>query len=151
MARKWPESVTVIDFGIRRLDLAYAMLDDPEVVLLVDAVARGGAAGALYVIEPELDPPAEISDDEDLIEAHSMDPVKVLRLAMRMGARPGRVFLVGCEPGALPADVELMVEMSAPVRAAVDDAVGLVAGLVEEWLKSEKLPAPGSFPQTGKD
>ena len=40
--RPLPEEVRVTDFGIRGLDLAYALLDDFEAVLLVDAAPRGG-------------------------------------------------------------------------------------------------------------
>jgi hydrogenase maturation protease len=43
-------SVCVVDFGIRGLDLAYALLDGYETVILVDAVPRGGEPGQVYVI-----------------------------------------------------------------------------------------------------
>ena len=43
----------VVDFGIRGIDLAYA-LADCEAAILVDTVSRGGAPGTLYVVEPEV-------------------------------------------------------------------------------------------------
>src|SRR5262249_50231013 len=46
-----PDGVRVVDFGIRSLDLAYALLDEYEAVILVDAAPRGGAPGTLYVVE----------------------------------------------------------------------------------------------------
>src|SRR5262249_7723111 len=49
-----PESVRVVDFGIRGLDLTYALLDPYEAVILVDAVPRGASVGTVYVLEPEL-------------------------------------------------------------------------------------------------
>ena len=33
-----------------------------------------------------------------MLDPHSLDPVKVLRLVKTMGGRPGRVLVVGCEP-----------------------------------------------------
>src|SRR5262249_26534795 len=48
--------VRVIDFGIRGLDLAYAMLDGYDVVILVDAAPRGGSPGTLYDLEPQTAP-----------------------------------------------------------------------------------------------
>ena len=41
------------DFGIRGFDLAYALLDAYDLVILVDACPRGGAPGTVYVIEPD--------------------------------------------------------------------------------------------------
>jgi hydrogenase maturation protease len=52
--RQLPESVTVKDFGIRGFDLAYALLDPWDAVIIVDALPRGEAAGTLYVVEPDL-------------------------------------------------------------------------------------------------
>jgi hydrogenase maturation protease len=148
MTRRWPEGVSIADFGIRGLDLAYALLDNPDAAILIDAAPRGGQAGTLYVIEPALSSSPDDEQDAPVIEAHSMDPVKVLRLAARMGARPRRVIVVGCEPGALPGDDEVMVEMSAPVRAVVERAVQIVADLVEQLLKGEEVPVGGSTPSS---
>ena len=52
--RAVPHGVRVVDFGIRGLDLAYALLDGYEAAILVDAAPRGGPPGTLYVIEPEI-------------------------------------------------------------------------------------------------
>ncbi len=135
--RRWPEEVRVADFGIRGLDLAYALMDNPEVVFMIDAAPRGGPPGSLYVIE------AEIGSDDAAgrfqIEPHSMDPVKVLRMAAGMGAAPARVVVIGCEPEAIAED-ELAMEMSAAVRLAVDQAVSLVVRLVEQLFNDGKLP-----------
>jgi hypothetical protein len=45
IASTWP----IVDFGIRGLDLVYALLDACDIAILVDAVSRGGPAGTLYV------------------------------------------------------------------------------------------------------
>ena len=81
--RSLPDGVQVVDFGIRGLDLAYALLEEYDAVIFVDATSRGQTPGTLYVIEVPCEQPGEIS-----IDAHGMDPVKVLSLARALGAPP---------------------------------------------------------------
>ncbi len=136
LRRPQPEGVRVVDFGIRGLDLAYALLNPYEAVILVDAVPRGGQPGTLYLIEPER---RDAVASDSLLEAHSMDPVKVLRTATALGGDLGLVLLVGCEPQT-PADAEdVPMEMSDVVRAAVDEAVPFVESLVLRLLQGEPL------------
>ena len=45
--RSWPASVTVMDAGIRGIDLTYALMDGYHSAILIDAAARGGAPGTL--------------------------------------------------------------------------------------------------------
>jgi len=73
--------VRVMDFGIRGLDLAYALMDGYDATILIDAVPQGGKPGTLYVIEPDLN---ELNQIEAAIEAHAMDPARVLALARSM-------------------------------------------------------------------
>ena len=47
--------------------------------MLLDATPRGEPPGTLYVIEPEVD------GVDVALEAHGMDPVKVLALARALG------------------------------------------------------------------
>jgi hydrogenase maturation protease len=91
-------------------------------------VPRGELPGTLSVIEPELE------EGEATIDAHGMDPVKVLSLARQVGSVPERILVVGCEPGVrMTGDEEEVVgELSEPVRAAIDDAVGLVESVIRE-------------------
>jgi hydrogenase maturation protease len=132
--RSWPEDVRIVDFGIRGLDLAYALLDGYEAVILVDAAPRGGQPGTLYVLEPEADEPSGEAAPGSLVEMHGLDPVKVLRLAATLGGRVERLLLVGCEPGQAIDVEEMQAGLSAPVRAAVEEAVPLVESLVERLL-----------------
>jgi hydrogenase maturation protease len=128
--RELPEGVEVKDFGIRGMDLAYALQDGYELVVFVDATPRGGEPGTVYLIEPEVE-----DDGEVTLDTHSMDPVKVIKLSRALGARPTRTLVVGCEPrvvlGGEDYD-EMLMELSEPVRVAVDEAVKLVESLVEE-------------------
>src|SRR5947209_16968573 len=102
MSRKYPEGVQVVDFGIRGMEMAYTLLDDYDALVLVDATPRGGPPGTLYLIEPDLSgmsPEKGVEAGRVALDAHSMDPVKVLAFARALGARPIRTLLVGCEPG----------------------------------------------------
>jgi hydrogenase maturation protease len=132
--RELAPGVRVADFGIRGLDLAYA-LADYDAVVLVDAVPRGGTPGTLYVIEPD------VEADGIAPEAHGMDPAKVLALARELGDVPSRVLIVGCEPHTAPRweDEDVVAELSEPVRASIDEAVRLVESLVSQ-LVSEQTP-----------
>ena len=56
--RGLPPGVRVVDFGIRGLDLVYALLDGYSAAILIDAVERGDPPGTLSVIEPERPRPA---------------------------------------------------------------------------------------------
>jgi hydrogenase maturation protease len=126
--RPLPAGVEVGDFGIRGIDLMYALGEGYDAAVFVDAVPRGEPPGTLSVIEPELE------EGEATIDAHGMDPVKVLSLARQVGSVPERILVVGCEPGVrMTGDEEEVVgELSAPVRAAIDDAVGLVESVIRE-------------------
>jgi hydrogenase maturation protease len=128
--RELPEGVEVADFGIRGMDLAYALQDDYEVVVFVDAIPRGEEPGTVYLLEPEIE-----DDGEVTLDTHGMDPVNVIKLSHALGAEPARTLVVGCEPQVVVSgeDYEdMLMELSDPVRAAVEEAVKLVESLVEE-------------------
>jgi hydrogenase maturation protease len=138
--RPLPQGVRVVDFGIRGLDLAYALLDPYEAVILVDATPRGGQPGTLYVVEPEPGPEGGSAEGAPPIEPHNLDPARVLRLVAALGGRVQRLVVVGCEPE-MPGDEEMPAEMSAPVRAAVDEAVLLVEALAARMLPAVNTTA----------
>jgi hydrogenase maturation protease len=138
-----PDGVSVVDFGIRGLDLAYTLLDDRDATILVDAVPRGGPPGTLYVIEPDPVEAGELAESPPVVEGHGMDPVKVLRMVAAMGGRPRRVLVVGCEPMTLGTDLDPAMGLSPPVQAAVGEAVQLIGSIVERLLAGQvDLTAP---------
>jgi hydrogenase maturation protease len=126
--RELPAGVEVVDFGIRGMDLAYAMQDGYHAVLLLDATPRGKPPGTLYVIEPEPE------EGELAIDTHGMDPVKVLALVRALGGEPPRTLVVGCEPHTRMSedDENVVAELSEPVRLALDEAARLVDSLLAE-------------------
>lgn len=134
MQRSLPDDVRVVDFGIRSVDLTYALLDGYETVILVDAVPRGGMPGTLYVMEPTTSASVPMS-----MATHGMDPVQVLRLAETMGAKINRLLLVGCEPMPVANYEDMQPGLSAPVRAAVEDAIPLLESVIARLLRGETI------------
>ncbi len=136
--RQLPPAVKVVDFGIRGIDLTYALLDGYPVVILVDAVERGEPPGTVTLIEPEW-PADEEPDPQDLLMApHDLDPAKVLRLVRALGGRCDRLLLVGCEPLTFGDEEEGAMGLSPPVAAAVDEAVKAIETLIGELIEEDK-------------
>ncbi|HEY0486475.1 MAG TPA: hydrogenase maturation protease [Mycobacteriales bacterium] len=130
-----PDGVTVADFGIRGVHLAYELLDGYDALVLVDAVPRGDVPGTLYVIEPDLDSirPAGVGG-EPVMDAHGLDPEAVLGLLAALGGRVGRVTVLGCEP----ADVSERMGLSDPVAGAVDEAVRMARRLAGDAAEASR-------------
>jgi hydrogenase maturation protease len=130
-----PEGVDVRDFGIRGMDLAYALQEDYSTVIFIDAAPRGEAPGTVSLVEPEM------KLDEIVLDTHGMDPVRVLALARAMGRVPEGVLVVACEPQVVVRgehDDDLVGELSPAVGAAVGEATDLVVSLVTELSVESK-------------
>lgn len=136
-------SVRVVDFGIRGLDLAYALLEKWEMVILVDATRRGEAPGTLYLLAPEMPQPRGDGRIPPM-DGHALDPLAVLELAAALGAPACTLRVVGCEPSPMPADtddapyLDMSAGLSLPVRCAVPQAVRII----EEILAGRRCPEP---------
>ncbi|MFJ3718216.1 hydrogenase maturation protease [Streptomyces sp. NPDC090057] len=136
--RPLPTGADLRDFGIRGMDLAYALLGGCATAVLIDAAPRGHRPGTLTLLEAE--PP----DGTVAPEAHGLDPEKVLALAAHLGEEPlPRVLVLACEPAVLPSgDEDILPGLSAPVREAVDRAVDALHILVPVLLADPAAPAP---------
>ena len=128
-ARTMPAGVAVMDAGTGGLDLAYEVMRGYDALVIVDVSQQGGEPGTLYVMEPdEQSVDGNIADGE-AINPHGMDPKTVLRFVKSIGAWPGRVVVVACEP----ADVsDLGFGLSEQVQGVLDRAVELVVETVDE-------------------
>lgn len=124
-SRPLPECVRVVDFGIRSYDLAYALMEPWDLVILVDALPGGDAPGTIYTVEPAM--PAE---GECGVDAHSMNPESVLRLVGALGGQVGHMLVVGCQPATVEFGEEADFRLSDAVKAAVDEAVQVVEELI---------------------
>jgi hydrogenase maturation protease len=122
-APEMPPWVRVVDYGVRGMHLAYDLAGTRYgMTIMVDATARGGAPGTVYIVEldrPQGPPPP-------VLDAHGMQPDVVLNLVAMLGEDPGPMMLVGCEPAVLDQRMGL--------SPAVEDAVGPAARAVLDLI-----------------
>ena len=129
---KFPDAVRIVDFGIRGLDLVYALQDGYDTTILVDACSKGKPAGTIYVIEPDLN--AAEANISGVVDSHGMDPMNVIRMAKAMNAPLKRLLVIGCEPETLGGEQGQM-GLSSTVEAALDEAVRVVENVVARILE----------------
>ncbi|MBA4062760.1 MAG: hydrogenase maturation protease [Isosphaera sp.] len=130
VGRALPPGVRVRDFGTRGHDLAYALLDGYDAVILVDAVRRDGEPGSLHTLE--LDPADP--GGEDPPGTHGVDLPGACRLVRAMGGTPPPLYLVGCVPADFGGEDEGAMGLTDPVAAAVEPAAARVVALLAELL-----------------
>src|SRR5215510_813591 len=119
--------VHVVDFGIRGLDLAFALMDDYDATIIVDATSRGGEPGTIYVIEPDV---SKLDEMPAALDTHSMDPLRAFALARSLGAKLKNIRIVGCEPETFEPGDEAP-GLSRNVAAAVDQAIDVINSLIQ--------------------
>ncbi|MGI8517907.1 MAG: hydrogenase maturation protease [Acidimicrobiia bacterium] len=128
-----PEGVELVDVGIRGIHLAYQLLEGYDLLVLIDTVSRGEPPGTLMLIEPN--PVASVAQRHQvemgampLLDVHGMEPGSMLGIIDELGARVGRILVVGCQPADLSDGIGLTESVSAAVPGAVAmvlDAVGV--------------------------
>ena len=128
--------VRVVDFGVRGLDLVYALQDGYETTILIDAFAHGQAPGTVSLVKPDEE---EIKAGANhFVDPHSMHPMNVLHMATAMNISLKRVLLIGCEPVNLGGDEGLM-GLSEQVERGVEEAVKVTEALVKRILDGEQV------------
>jgi len=135
-----PPGVAVMDAGTGGLDLAYEVMRGYDALLILDVSRQGGEPGTLYVMEVSEQSVDVGIEDGDAINPHGMDPQTMLRFVRSLGAWPGRVMVIACEPAEVE---ELGLGLSPEVSAAVERAVELVAQTAEELRVSAATQAEG--------
>jgi hydrogenase maturation protease len=126
--RPGTDGVRVVDYGIRGMHLSYDLLDPWDALVLVDALPDRGSVGAVAVLEIT---PADVRAGAQ-VDAHGMDPATVLATLSALGGQlPPRTLLVGCQV----ADTGEGMGLSAPVAAAVDEALDVVGSLLAHELR----------------
>lgn len=134
-AHEFGAAVKVMDFSIRGFDLAYALQDGYETTILIDAYPHGQTPGTVSLVEPDLSKLNEpqTGPQQSVVETHGMNPLNVLRMASAMNGGLKKILLIGCEPADFGGE-EGHVGLSAPVEAAVDEAVKMVISIVGKSL-----------------
>lgn len=116
-----PDGAVILEIGTGGIALAQELLTPCDRLVIVDAMTRGGSPGSLYVLRVEQVEPIRS------VDMHMAVPARALGLAQALGALPGEVFLVGCEPAVVD---ELTMGLSEPVNRAVDAALAQVHDLL---------------------
>jgi hydrogenase maturation protease len=114
--------VRVVQSGIAGIGLVQDLMDGYDLVVVLDAVDRASPPGTVHVLELSTPDIGTMSDQdrwELLTDMHYTVPSRVMILARALGVLPPRAYLVGCQPRS----IELGEGLSAPVAAAVDEAV----------------------------
>jgi hydrogenase maturation protease len=132
--RDLPEGIAVMDAGTGGLDLAYEVMRGFDALILLDVSCQGGEPGMLYVIEVEEGSIEAQIEDGDTINPHAMDPQTVLRFVKSIGAWPGKVIVIACEPASVEA-------MGWGLSEQVESAVERAADLVLETIAELRSPA----------
>ena len=134
-----PDWADVVDYGIRGMHLAYDLAGGYSSAILIDATARGGVPGTIYVIEPDLSSPAPLTAGDDaalaanpMFNAHGMQPDVVIGMLGMLESDARHILVVGCEP----ASVDYGIGLSEAVAVAVDEAVRVVLDLVSGAAES---------------
>lgn len=95
----FPPEVEVLEGGTALFDLGREIARRPHVIL-VDAICAGGAPGSVYRVEEIGDLTAAL-DGAHAISLHQWGLVDTLRAFERLGLMPGRLSVIGAEPGRL--------------------------------------------------
>ena len=120
--------VTLLEVGTAGIRLAQELLDPYDRLIIVDAIARGGAPGTVYTLA------VDDVDATGQVDMHVAVPSRALAITKALGGLPREVWIVGCEPGEVD---ELTTEMTPAVRGAIDTVVGHV-----QRLLGADAPAP---------
>jgi hydrogenase maturation protease len=134
-----PEGVSVMDAGTGGLDLAYEVMRGYDALVILDVSPQGGEPGTLYVMEPDEEAVPGQIEDGDAINPHAMDPQTVLRFIKSVGAWPGKVVIIACEPEQV---TEMGWGLSERVQGAVARAVQLVLETVDELRAGTVAASP---------
>jgi hydrogenase maturation protease len=136
--RELPPGVAVMDAGTGGLDLAYEVMRGYDALVIVDVSRQGGDPGTLYVMEPDENSIDAGIHDGESINPHGMDPQTMLRFVKSIGAWPGKVIVIACEPGVVD---EMGWGLTEQVGDAIERAVDLVMQSIGE-LRSDAAYQP---------
>ena len=119
-----PEGVTILDGGTLGLDLLpYIELADQ--LLIVDALEMRAEPGSLFRLEGDEVPRAFASK----LSVHQMGLQDLLAVAELQGYAPQKLVVHGIQAGS----IEMKLELSPPVKAAMDTLLDAVVSELREW------------------
>lgn len=136
-----PSEIRTVEMGIGGIGLIHELMQNYDALIMVDAVDRGGSAGALYVLDlqvPEVDELSEAERYQLSTDLHQAVPNRTLVLARAAGVLPPIVRMIGCQPGDTE---EFCTDLSPLVRQSAESAVDRILEMCAEWEESMDRPA----------
>ncbi|MDR3591495.1 MAG: HyaD/HybD family hydrogenase maturation endopeptidase [Negativicutes bacterium] len=121
---RFPEAVQVLDGGTLGMDLL-RFIGGSEKLLVVDAIAGGGPPGSFYHLAGD-DVKVYFSEKVSLHELGIRDVLAALEV---LGQPVAEVVVLGVEPAVL----DLGLELTPVVAAAVDETVAAVLAQLKDW------------------
>ncbi|MDQ3516670.1 MAG: hydrogenase maturation protease [Gemmatimonadota bacterium] len=133
--------VDLMEVGTAGIRLAQELLTPCDLLIIADAMTRGGAPGTVYVLE------VDSVEAVQRVDMHVAIPSHALSVAKALGVLPTKVVLVGCEPMQVDEmTCDLTGELTPPVRAGVDVAVRRIHHLLAGELSDVMCVATGNTP-----
>lgn len=118
-----PPGVTVLEVGIGGMGMVQELFAGYDALVVVDAVDRGGAPGATYLLQAEVPDLTGIPFEQRqdfLADMHLATPSRAFVLAKALGVLPPSVYILGCQPHAID---DLTIGLSEAVEQAVEPSV----------------------------
>jgi len=128
-----PDWVNVIETGIGGMSLVQELMYGYEALIIVDAYARGGTPGELYLLEPVLPDLSDLAPSQlrdYFADTHYATPIRALSLLAQVAAAPPTIRILGCEPVELE---DMKIGLSPVVETAVGKAVEMVTLLMAQY------------------
>ena len=97
VAQPLPDGVRVLEVGIGGIHLVQELMDGADLLLVVDAVDLGRAAGTVVVQRPDVLDVSTLSVDrrrDELADMHLATPARALMVALGLGILPAATFVV---------------------------------------------------------
>ncbi len=126
----FPSSVKVMEIGSGGIHLVQQLFDQYDVLILLDIVNWGGAAGTIHFKEVEVKDIAQLPADERnefLADMHYINPLKALMMAKALKVLPKQVLFLGCQS-------EEHEEIGIGISAAVNAALPVAFQKIREWV-----------------
>lgn len=100
LAEPLPDGVRVLEVGIGGIHLVQELMTGVDVLLVVDAVDLGLAAGSVIVQRPDVLDVSTLSVSrrrDELADMHLATPARALMVALGLGVLPAITLLVGVQ------------------------------------------------------
>lgn len=128
-----PDWVNVIETGIGGMSLIQELMYGYEALIIIDAYARKGKPGQLYLLEPVLPDLSDLAPSQlrdYFADTHYATPIRALSLLAQVAEPPKILRILGCEPAQLD---DMKIGLSPQVDAAVASAINMVTDLIKHY------------------